>query len=95
MLYDEELENSIDYKYKKFYYRATYKLTVEEAKYILSNGYFNDELMLAARRVLIEHIESLEARIKKLELQTIPLMQGELSVYRGMDKIAEEICREE
>lgn len=94
-MYNEELENNIDYKYKKFYYRATYKLTVEEAKYIIENGDFNEALRTASGMVLMEHIKQLEAKIKKLELQTIPLMQGELSVYRGMDKIAEEICRKE
>lgn len=67
MLSKEEIENSIEYKYNKFYESDTYQLTTEEAKYILlEDKGFCDTVNFAAAKTLLNKIEQLETNNKNL-----------------------------
>ncbi len=76
MLSKEEIENSIEYKYNKYYNDETYKLTVEEAEYILlEDKGFCEVVNDAAAKVLLNNIKLLESDkqklIEKLEKDTV------------------------
>lgn len=67
MLSKEEIENSIEYKYNKFYESDTYQLTTEEAKYILlEDKCFRDTVNFAAAKTLLNKVEQLETNNKNL-----------------------------
>lgn len=72
MISKEEIEVSIENKYNRYYNDETYKLTIEEAEYILlEDAGFCESVNYAAAKTLLNTIEQLKTReqklIKKLE----------------------------
>lgn len=77
----EEIESSIENKYNKYYNDETYKLTAEEAEYILlEDKGFCKTVNYAAAKVLLNHIEQLEDNYNK--------------GYIERDALAQQICKE-
>ena len=63
---NEEIEDSIEYKFNNFYNEETLKLTIEEAKYIFSGANnFCDVVIDAAAKTLIQYINQLEQKNNK------------------------------
>ena len=63
---NEEIEDSIEYKFNNFYNEETLKLTIEEAKYIFSGANnFCDVVIDAAAKTLIQYINQLEEKNNK------------------------------
>ena len=61
MLSKAEIENSIEYKFNNFYNEETYKLTIEEAKYVFSGeNNFCDAIIVAGAEILLQYIDQLE-----------------------------------
>ena len=69
---EDELIDSIERKFEEYYYEDTYNLTVKEAIYVFTKNDYSEELVIAASKVLINKIHSLErdiTNLKKIEAE--------------------------
>ena len=80
---NEEIEDSIEYKFNNFYNEETLKLTIEEAKYIFSGANnFCDVIIDAAAKTLIQYINQLEEKNNKQNkiIDEMTIMLEELKI---------------